>query len=293
MAAKILRTANDQGIIRRSLATTFVLEDVLRLVHLQDFSNDFVESLQINRQLFHRGAAFKLSDGKWSDLIEQTGLTWGNKDSRDDGQTLLALLGGASMYAPIDLHIPVASSEIEDLVPPLSDEHIYHDVWIMKEIQNADPSSSTISLSEQLDTDPADVAELFHLIRQRNLIRMHTIRPEFSDVETWLSQVLSLQHLLEEENERYARVYCNPISAGIDKEMITFYDREDPIIQLARGMQMSVTELQYDLSNAIEQAGAQSIYAQVLGHCMQRLEHWYTYLQGTLSKDSLVKKLSA
>lgn len=291
--AKVLAGAEDQGLVRRSLTPSFILEDVLRLVHLSGFSDDFVEALQINRQLFHRGAAFRLPDNDWVRLVDQVGDTWGGKDTRDDGQTLLALLAGASMYSTIDRHLPVASSDLTSVVSALSDEQIYHDVWVMKEMQNADPASRAIPMSESIEIEPGDVAELFHLIRQRNLIRMHTIRPEFADVETWLEQVLSLQHILEEENMRYAQVYSNPISVGIDKEMITFYDRDDPIIRLARGMQMSVTELPYDLTDSIDQAGSQSIYAQVLSQCMQKLAHWYTYVQGTLPRNSLIQKLGS
>lgn len=293
LIANVLAGAEDQGLVRRSLTPSFILEDVLRLVHLSEFSDDFVEALQINRQLFHRGAAFRLPVDEWSTLIDQVDGTWGGKDTRDDGQTLLALLAGASMYSAMDRDLPMASSDLKTVVPTLSDEQIYHDVWIMKEMQNADPASRAIPMSESLEIEPGEVAELFHLVRQRNLIRMHTIRPEFADVETWLEQVLTLQHILEEENVRYAQIYCNPISAGIDKEMITFYDRDDAIIRLARGLQMSVTELPYDLMDSIEQAGSQSMYAQVLSQCMERLAHWYTFVQGTLDKNVLIQKLSS
>lgn len=290
---KVLVGLEDQGLVRRSLTPTFILEDVLRLLHLSEFSDDFVEALQINRQLFHRGAAFRLPQDEWSKLIDQVGETWGGKDTRDEGQTLLALLAGASMYSTIDRHLPMASSDLTCVVPALSDEQIYHDVWVMKEMQNADPASGAIPMSESLEIESGDVAELFQLIRQRNLIRMHTIRPEFADVEKWLEQVLSLQHILEEENVRYAQVYSNPISVGVDKEMITFYDRDDPIIRLARGLQMSVTEIPYKLMDSIDQAGSQSMYAQVLSQCMQKLAHWYTYVQGTLPRNSLIQKLSS
>ncbi len=285
--------AADEGLLRRSLVPSFMLEDVLRLVHLSDFSDDFVAALQINQQLFHRGAAFRLPDSEWRKLVDKVKNTWGGEGTMDDAQTLLALLAGASLYPIIDDHIPIASSDLASVVPTLTDEQIYHDVWVMKEMQNADPSGRSVPMNEPIEVDTGDVAELFHLVRQRNLIRMHTIRPEFADVETWLEQVLSLQHMLEDENVRYARVYCHPTSTGITRDMNTFYDREDPIIQLARGVQMSVTELTLGLPDSISEAGSQSTYAQVLRQCMLRLGDWYSFVSGKVSRDALIGTLGS
>ncbi len=284
------QVARDQTMQRRSLTPTFILEDTLRLLPFTDWDDTFINSFLINHQVFHRGAAYQIEPADTEVLLDEVREKWKSKETADEAQTQLALLAGASLYRLIDSKIEWQQNLGEEkTLPTLTDEAIYYDVVVMKEMQNSDPTKHHVEIDKPLDgVKVGDVAELFHLIRQRNLIRMHTFRPEFTGVELWLDQVLDYQHTIEEENHRYAKIYCDPSVADVHADP-SFYHREDEIIRLARGMQVSVTELTTNVKEAVDKSGQQSTYAQALGASVNMLSDWNKYIKDGSVKAKLLE----
>ncbi len=281
----------DNTMRRRNLLPVFMVEDVLRLIHHSSIQEKLIDALQINRSFVHLGAANNLSNDYRLKMIKDSLEKWGNEATFDEGQTQVSYLLGSVLYPLIDKHLPYQlperSSELQ--LPPLPDEAIYFDVMLMRAMYSAEPFLSDQDRQQALaGTKVEDLVELLHLIRQRNLIRTHTFRPEFSDVESWLEDFLRYHHVLEEEDRRYAVIYLNPQSIQNEDTWHNFYKQSDDIIQLARDTQVGISESGIDLQEARKSARQQSTYAQTLALCLDEISQWSDCIEGKINQNDFI-----
>lgn len=278
---------------RRNLTPYFIVEDALRLIQYSDFDQKLIDALEVNRSFVHLGAANNLPADDRRKMIQDSLNKWSEDDTLDEGQTQTSYLIGSILYPIIDNHLPyeLPSHQVGQPILPLSDEAICFDVHLIQALFNAEPSNTNSDLKNALaSVEKAELSELFHLIRQRNLIRTHTFRPEFSDVESWLENFLQYHHIIEDENQRYADLYLDPGKSNIRTSWQKFYNASDDLIELARDTQVGISESTIELDAASETMREQSTYAQILASCLTEIKEWNRCILGKTSEADLMAR---
>ncbi len=269
---------------RRSLLPYLVVEDIIRLVQTTSWDEDFIQGLDINKTMIHLGGMARMKSDFLAEQAGQIASKWQQKATLDEAQTSLALLCGISLFSIIDREKPFDQyvTNHSSGMSTLSEAAMMHDIRLIKEIFNADPTRKMIPLDQKLDKIAADeITSLIGVIRQRNLIRMHTFRPEFADAETWMAKLLTYHTIIEEEDQRYGSMYCQPTKIS-NRSSTKFYDAMDPVILLARSLQMGITEIDVDIESARARK-ASSQYGHILQGCLNKLEQWQGLIHGETS----------
>ena len=176
----------------------------------------------------------------------------------------------------------------EQQLAPFPDRSIGFDVLLRSAIFDAESQAEAHSGDRHQDLRQDKLIEVCHLIRQRNLIRTHSFRPEFSAVEPWLENHLKYHHILEEENNRYASIYLNPDQVNITDDWSKFYNKSDAIISLARDMQVGISESILKLESARKVAPFQSTYARILASCLDEISRWDRCITGEIAQNDLI-----
>ncbi|MBQ0734673.1 hypothetical protein [Aquimarina celericrescens] len=175
----------------------------------------------------------------------------------------------------------------------ISEKDIYRDCYLIKMLQNAGEEKNRIPITKSLKKESYDsVKEGFRLMRERNLLRMHTYKAEFSDAEKWIGDVIDLHHESADNDEKYAKIYCNPNPEKIEKYILTpqFYNEEDLIIKTAKDIQMFTIAGQIDLKPSLN-SEAKSQHAKALQEGCNLSFACGDYLKSTISKDAWGKIL--
>jgi hypothetical protein len=109
---------------------------------------------------------------------------------------------------------------------------------------------------------------------QRALVGLHTFIPDEQDIDGWLGRLFKMRQCFYVDIRRYAEAFADPDPDKVRRFIVNvnFYDDSDPVIRLARSIQMATPDTTIDLSAAIEAAASQSQYAQAL-------RRGYVYLQ--------------
>lgn len=276
---------------RRNLVPFFVVEDVLRLIQYSNLDQKLIDALEVNQAFIHLASANNLPREDLNNMIRDSLSKWSSEDTLDEGQTQASYLIGSILFPRIDSYLPyeLPSYQMGETIPPLSEEAIGFDILVMQAIFQAEPWNGDDYLDKMLPAaEKEELSHLFHLIRQRNLIRTHTFRPEFSNVEPWLENFLQYHHLIEVENQRYADLYLNPDSINMHASWIKFYNAKDDIIQLARDTQVGISESTINLSDAIKNSPNQSTYAQILASCIEEIKAWDRCISGEITDRDLI-----
>ena len=223
-----------------ALTPFLAAEDVLRLVQLSDLPKSVRQALTVNREFFHLGRAWEVPATEADKVLTESAALWTAERGQDRGFTQFALVAGHRVAAALDEHLRTDSAEAAR----------YRDTYLMKQLQRARPGARQVALQGPVEgVTPAEVAELFHLMQQRNLIRTHTLRPEFSDIKTWLEDLLTYYAAMKEENHAVAEVFCAPDPEKLRQYVLApnFYDPVDgPIVaarELAVGRVVGVTKM--------------------------------------------------
>ncbi len=274
---------------------SFIIEDLLRLLHFSDLDDKLLDALQINKSYLHLGGASNLSRDQRTTMLTDSLEKWSSETTLDEAQTQLAFIIGSVLFPLIDEGMPFTAKDQtgQDKIQILTDEAISYDVWLMKMIFNAEPAIDDLPPDSELkDVKEEDLEELFHLIRQRNLIRTHTIRPEFSEVEIWMEDLLTYHKILAHENKRYASIYVKPDSGASGAELLAFYNASNEIIRLARSAQIGLSEEPIDLGQARKTSIKESAYAKILGACCEEIDQLNKLLTGEFNQADFLKKIN-
>ena len=234
------------------LAPFIAGDDLLRLVALSDLPKSVRQALTVNREVFHLGRAWMVDPAGLQTVLDESGQLWRAEQGQDRGFTQFALVAGHLAARAMDEALGTEEDDAE--------ASRYRDTYLFKQLQNARPHARRVAVDGPVpEVTPAEVAELLHLMQQRNLIRMHTLRPEFSDIETWLTEFLGYYAELKAENLRYGEVFCNPGAEKLRRYVLEpeFYDPEDAPILAARQLANGevVGRVMPDLTTASSQYG--------------------------------------
>ncbi len=234
------------------LAPFIAEDDLLRLVALSDLPKSVRQALTVNREVFHLGRAWTVDPAGLQTVLDESRRLWKAEQGQDRGFTQFALAAGHLAARAVDDALGVEETDAE--------ASRYRDTYLFKQLQNAKPHARRVAVDGAVpEVTPTGVAELLHLMQQRNLIRMHTLRPEFGDIGTWLTDFLGYYSEMKAENLRYGEVYCAPEAEKLQRYVLEpgFYDPENaPIVaarQLANGE--IVGRVTLDLTNASSQYG--------------------------------------
>jgi hypothetical protein len=264
------------------LTPYFLAEDLLRLIQLHPFSDRFREALTVNNTHFNLGKVWQIPTAELLKVAQDSQSAWNSEMKQDRARTQYALVCGR-----------IAHQVFDDLLQPdqekeLSERDIYRDVHVIKELQNADPHRKKVSIDQPIKgASEEEVAELFHVIQQRNMIRTHTLRPEFSDVSTWLDNFLGYYEGMKEGNKRYAAVYCSPEVSKVRTYIsdAQFYEADDAPIQLARRFQMS--QLTGKTNVLMTKKAVVSIYGKALQQALAKLQICDAYVSGGADEQAV------
>ena len=236
----------------RGLAPFIAGDDLLRLVALSELPKSVRQALTVNREVFHLGWAWTVDNAGLQTVLRESGQLWRAEQGQDRGFTQFALAAGHLAARAMNEALGTEEDDAE--------ASRYRDTYLFKQLQNARPHARRVAVDGPVpEVTPAEVAELLHLMQQRNLIRMHTLRPEFSDVETWLTDFLGYYAEMKAENLRYGEVFCNPEVEKLRRYVLEpdFYDPEDAPILAARQLANGevVGRVTPDLATASSQYG--------------------------------------
>lgn len=267
---------------RDGLTPNFLAEDVLRLIQIDQFQPSFREALSINMRHFQLGKVWQIPAEELLKVAKDSKENWNNEMNQDRAKTQYALVCGKIAHDTFTQMLPKEDGST------LSDATIYRDTYVIKSLQNADPHRQKVPFDRPIEgVSPEEVASLFHVIQQRNLIRMHTIRPEFSDISTWLDNMLAFYETMKADNDRYAMAYCWADAAKVKKYVTDqqFYEPTDTPIQAARQFQMTL--MTGKTNQLMNRKAVVSIYGKALNEALSKLRVCEEYVLGKKDEKAL------
>lgn len=255
---------------------TGVLEDCFRLMRVAaEICDAFKEVAQTQIEFARFGGVTRSGDRFTVQLLTDFRSRWANRKPADKLEPKLAFVLGWLTHRAADRQMKPVFREVDaGGTQSPSDCSVYHDAFVFKEVYaggQASPYSTATfeagmqSLPVAAAFDVADVEAFFQALLQRALIGMHTFIPDRDDIESWIEKLATIQQQFYVDNERYASAIHKPDPEKV-KRFITdpnFYDRDDPIIAAARGIQRGEGVTAAHVKDAAE-AEAKSHYAQAL-----------------------------
>ena len=194
---------------------------------------------------------------------EATREAWEGKKSASDPVKKLAFVLGALTHRAADrLMKPILHYATERHGPGASkDATIHCDVFVFHEIYGSGQGGDEAAVNgsalptalanpyqrevfraptaEQRDEMKGQFEAYFRVAWQRALIAMHTFSPQRDDVHGWLDRLLATLQDYYIDLDHYERVITQPDPAKFEAylEDTRFYERTDPLIVAARGIQ--------------------------------------------------------
>ena len=281
-----------------------VYEDSARLaLHSPHVCAAFKETLEKHWEIGRLGSVTRSGDKSTVHLLNLARSKWKTRRPEDHIDERLAyLLGWRGHLAADRTFKPVyrqlnKEHYLKDLYG-VNDCTIYHDVTIFREVYKsgkAHPFRES-SLDYRLETHPAGQALPAHVLQdlcgaqiQRQLIELQSFLTDDSDFDAWLDLVFARLEPYTVELNRYADAYHNTDPEKLYRFIIrpNFYDREDPLIRLARGIQDGEIPQDIDIDAALSAADAGSQYAQALKLGHQFLAAASAYFEGRIDEATL------
>jgi len=172
-----------------------------------------------------------------------------------------------------------------ELASPAADQErrLYQDAAVLREFSGVEPPSAT----------QAQLEDLFRVISRRFMIELHTFSPDTEDVNGWVERLVGWSRQDGTLCRALAQACAAP-DAGKLRQHITapdFYDRNDPLIRLARSVQAGRLIGRAALRAALEAPGAHSQYGRALRLGCSCLEAAGACFQGRLEETALLQRL--
>lgn len=291
-ATPFMRTAGSL-VAGTHLTPILLVDDAIRLTLLNQSISDEFKSALIEHHHFALASGALNREGKdVLALLSAIREGWAGRDCMEIDNHSVAgdMLEPKMAFAAGWLAQRAARTSIygADAPATVDDRSIYHDVTLLHAIHDSepvDPFTSGASVDE--------LAQFLQLMYYRAYMRMHTIDPDFDDVEAWILRVVKKNREIEDLTRRYAEAYLNPDASKRRQyvEAPNFYAAADPIIELARMLQQGVTESSIRLADAVEASTSGSRYAQALGRAYSALESIDAYNSRVIAASELVQQL--
>ena len=287
------------------LTHNLVFDDTARLVHRSSKINDAFKRAYRDYTLAGRLGSGTRKGGTYiTDLLTTLRERWPDGEASDEDYTILAFTMGWTAHRAADRWFKPIYAELnadyndEVLQYPLP-IRIYQDVILYQEIMDhgrADPVAPGL-LDRFLDSHPAAGAlstalteNLFAAQLQRSLVDLHSFVEDENNLDTWLTRYFERLEPIYVDIDRYARFYHEPDLDALRRFVHTpnFYDRNDPLIRLARSVQRGQVDESIDLNSAMaaaKEGGSQ--YAKGLWLSMRFTEACVDYFEGRIDAQTL------
>ena len=259
-----------------SVTHTGILDDCFRLMQVSDpICDAFKEVAESENDFARLGGITRSGDRFTVQLLDRFRKRWAERKPEDKLEPKLAFVLGWLTHRAADRQMkPVFRDAEPDRTQSPSDCSVYHDAFVFKEVfaggREAPYSTATFeagmqSLPAASAFDTADVEAFFRALLQRALIELHTFIPDRDDIEPWLEKLSALQQGFYVDVDRYAAAIYKPDPEKVKRFLtdVNFYDREDPIVVAARGIQHGDGTTASQVKEAAT-ADAKSHYAQAL-----------------------------
>jgi hypothetical protein len=264
-----------------------VFEDCMRLALR---SNEIAEPLKISLRNYPGLARFtsiaRGGDGLAIELIRNCRERWETRRPGDFVEETLSYVIGWRCHNAADRHFKPIYRVVEaeryegerggdiDMAGP-GESRIYHDIVVFREVYQcgAEPGWPAALLDYRMESHPASDAvsplvleDLLGGLLQSTLLETQSFLGKTGDVDAWFDELLDSYQPFTVDLKRYAEAYYSPELEEMRRFIIenNFYDRSDPLIQLARSIQLGSPDTSIDLGRAVEAAANQSQYAQAV-----------------------------
>jgi hypothetical protein len=290
--------------LSENITHTGIVDDCARLAGRWDaicapFRLCFREHLEFARL----GAVTRAGDTHNPRLLGLLRDRWPEKGDEPLTQHKLAFVLGWMGHRAADRQMkPVFRSADPDCPRKPTDCSVYHDAFVLREVYgggSGDPYSPFV-VARQPSGHPAAGAvpvealeDLFGVIWQRAMIRMHTFSPDNDNVEVWLERLFEERGRLYVDIHRYTEALLEPDPDKVRRfiEDVDFYDADDAIIRIARGLQRGEDVKGGAIGDAVAASARQSHYAQAVGKAMGYLQAASDYFERKLDEDTLNERL--
>ena len=285
------------------LTHNLVFDDTARLAQFSSEINDIFKEVYREYTL-----AGRLGSGtrKGGDHIERmlTALRERAPDGPDDDdRTILAFTLGWTAHRAADrwfkpIYAQLNSDYDDEVLPKPLPIRIYHDVILYQEIMDhgrAEPLAPGL-LDRYLDSHPATAVlspaiteNLFARHLQRSLLDLHSFTATEGDFDTWLTRSFERLEPMYVDIDRYARYYHESDLDAVRRFILDphFYDRDDPLIALARSVQRGHADESIDFDAAMTAAREGSQYARCLWLSIRFTEACVAYYEGRIDAQTL------
>ena len=242
-------------------------DDLAELLHLSpaaETKDETIRAINTNREYFQFGRSWDVQPDRALELLtESRDLLRADKSGTDRAKTQFALVAGWVAARVLD-HELAATDLSEDLAIAL-------DTHLLRDRHEAAGGTVTASVDE--------LTEAFALMRHRNLLRLHTFRPEFSDGDGWLDGFLAYHDALDASNARYAAAYVNP-PTELRPRIASLYQATDAPIQLAGALRRGELTTLVGQSEKLLNGTVDSAYGRALREGFTQLRVLGSYVEG-------------
>ncbi|WP_020531273.1 hypothetical protein [Flexithrix dorotheae] len=162
---------------------------------------------------------------------------------------------------------------------------LYRDVAILKAFSERGKSTKS-KVSEE------DLANLFDTFWPRSLIKIHTLKPDMEDADTWITNLIDFTNKDDVILKKYAQIYLNP-EQKLQKQFVekaNFYNSEDGIISLAAKVQKG-NEIKVEDINSSLKVKPKSQYGKSLQLGLLAVQKVAECQAGKISTSDLMKSL--
>jgi hypothetical protein len=287
-----------------NITHTAVTDDCVRLaLRSPTICDAFRECLAENLEIARLSGSTRSGDRFTASLLAKYRDAWPNRTEGDMLPQKLAFVLGWLCHRAADRQMkPIFHAVDADCPESPTDCSIYHDVFLLREVYGGgerepySPATAEVRMGSLPAAQALDVGQVEDLLRamwQRALIGLHTFIPDRDDIEGWIERLLAARQEFSVDIRRYAEAFANPDPDKMKRFIhdVSFYDRDDPIIRLARSLQHGSADEGIDLADAVEAAESQSQYAQALRRAYLYIQAASEYFEGRLEEDTLRYKL--
>jgi hypothetical protein len=138
---------------------------------------------------------------------------------------------------------------------------LYQDIAVMRDISakaGCEPDKS------------APVGDLLNVLHVRRRLGLHTLNPD-DNIQAWLEGIVTWWRDQHHLRDALAAAYTTPDPGKMHEFTSDFYNPADPLIRLARGLQVAEVAPADAFRPALEQARSGSHYGRALAEAMESL----------------------
>lgn len=287
------------------LAHNLVYDDTARLAQLSTKINEPIKEAYRNQGLAGRlGSGTRKGGTYMTPLLTNLRSRWKGAETSQEDRTILGFTLGWTAHRAADRWFkPIYAKLNPDFDPDLTGQYpipirIYHDVILFQEMMDhgkGEPGAPGL-LDRYMEGHPAAgavssglVENLFAAHLQRSLVGLHSFSYEEQDLDEWIKTFFIRIEPLYVDIDRYTRYYHEPDLDSLRRFVLTpnFYDREDPLIALARSIQRGKLDESIDFDKAMAHAKEQgSQYAKGLWISLRFAQACSDYFDGVIDAET-------